>query len=214
MPSSVATCLRDLAVAAAVGLRHVGKARPERIVVRARQRIRSLQVDVVGDQHQAAALELRLMPPAALVNTMDPTPSCRSTRTPYVDLCRRIAFVEMRAPGHHGHVQIAQLSRRRACRHGRRRWMRASPEFPRTEISRARSARRRTRPGRCRARPRCDGRSAGAALDVTLGFLRHSNIPAMQADMKFAIVPAATAFNPSRARSDLRVGASAPMPPI
>ena len=36
----------------------------------------------------------------------------------------------------------------------------------------------------------------------------------MQADMKLAIVPAATAFNPRRARSDLRVGASAPMPPI
>ena len=31
--------------------------------------------------------------------------------------------------------------------------------------------------------------------------------------MKFAIVPAATAFIPSRARSDFREGASAPMPP-
>ena len=31
--------------------------------------------------------------------------------------------------------------------------------------------------------------------------------------MKFAMVPAATAFIPSRARSDLRVGASAPIPP-
>ena len=36
----------------------------------------------------------------------------------------------------------------------------------------------------------------------------------MQADMKFAMVPAATAFSPSRARSDLRLGASAPIPPI
>ena len=32
--------------------------------------------------------------------------------------------------------------------------------------------------------------------------------------MKLAIVPAATARSPSRARSDLRLGASAPMPPI
>ncbi len=31
--------------------------------------------------------------------------------------------------------------------------------------------------------------------------------------MKFAMVPEATAFIPSRARSDLRDGASAPMPP-
>jgi hypothetical protein len=39
-------------------------------------------------------------------------------------------------------------------------------------------------------------------------------MPAMQADMKLAIVPAATALNPSRAKSDLRVGARAPIPPI
>jgi len=43
---------------------------------------------------------------------------------------------------------------------------------------------------------------------------RQRRIPAMQADMKLAIVPAATAFSPRRARSDLRLGASAPMPPI
>src|SRR5262245_53163910 len=41
----------------------------------------------------------------------------------------------------------------------------------------------------------------------------HKNIPAMQAVMKLAMVPAATAFNPNRARSDLRVGARAPNPP-
>src|SRR5262249_55670760 len=42
----------------------------------------------------------------------------------------------------------------------------------------------------------------------------HNSIPAMHADMKFPRVPAAPAFKPSRARSDLRFGASAPMPPI
>ena len=42
----------------------------------------------------------------------------------------------------------------------------------------------------------------------------HNNIPAIQADMKLARVPAATAFMPKRARSDLRLGARAPMPPI
>src|SRR5260370_18713561 len=42
----------------------------------------------------------------------------------------------------------------------------------------------------------------------------YSSMPAMQADIKFAIVPAATALNPSRARSGLRLGASAPIPPI
>ena len=41
-----------------------------------------------------------------------------------------------------------------------------------------------------------------------------TSIPAIQADMKLAMVPAATALRPRRAKSDLRVGASAPMPPI
>ena len=45
-------------------------------------------------------------------------------------------------------------------------------------------------------------------------FNYYNNIPAMQADMKFAMDPAITAFNPKRARSDLRLGASAPIPPI
>src|ERR1700692_894352 len=42
----------------------------------------------------------------------------------------------------------------------------------------------------------------------------YSSMPAMQPALKFAMVPAATAFNPSRARCDLRMGASAPIPPI
>ena len=41
----------------------------------------------------------------------------------------------------------------------------------------------------------------------------HSKTPAMQADMKLAMVPAAIAFIPSLARSDRREGASAPIPP-
>src|SRR5690349_20876676 len=47
-----------------------------------------------------------------------------------------------------------------------------------------------------------------------LGPRAHSRIPAMAADRKLASVPASMARNPSRARSPLRFGASAPMPPI
>ena len=43
---------------------------------------------------------------------------------------------------------------------------------------------------------------------------RHSSIPAIVAERKFASVPASMARKPSRARSPLRSGASAPMPPI
>src|SRR5215472_5824240 len=53
-----------------------------------------------------------------------------------------------------------------------------------------------------------------AASDVPDRLFDHNSIPAMQADMKLAIDPAATARKPNRARSDLRFGASAPMPPI
>src|SRR5881296_2584075 len=43
---------------------------------------------------------------------------------------------------------------------------------------------------------------------------RHNSIPASVADRKFASVPAIMARNPRRARSCLRSGASAPIPPI
>ena len=44
--------------------------------------------------------------------------------------------------------------------------------------------------------------------------LGHSNVPASVAERKFASVPAIMARNPSRARSCLRSGTSAPIPPI
>src|SRR6266853_85198 len=74
-----------------------------------------------------------------------------------------------------------------------------------------------------------DDRHAGTALTQTPGHgvrggtdlrfpgcgrFRHNNIPANVADKKFASVPAIIARNPSFARSCLRLGASAPMPPI
>ena len=54
----------------------------------------------------------------------------------------------------------------------------------------------------------------GACANVTDGVLDHSSIPAMHADMKLAMEPAATAFSPRRARSDFRFGARPPIPPI
>src|SRR3954453_7302021 len=42
----------------------------------------------------------------------------------------------------------------------------------------------------------------------------YRSIPAIQADMKFARVPTIIALNPNLAKSDLRDGASPPMPPI
>ena len=69
-----------------------------------------MQIDVVGDQHQPAALEARLMPPAALVNTMERTPSEPQHAHAESHLRGRIAFVEVGAAGHHGHVERAELA--------------------------------------------------------------------------------------------------------
>src|SRR5436305_3520699 len=44
----------DLAIGARVGVRHVGEAHAEAVVVGADQRIRPLQIDVVFDQNQRA----------------------------------------------------------------------------------------------------------------------------------------------------------------
>ena len=42
----------------------------------------------------------------------------------------------------------------------------------------------------------------------------YKSIPAMEADIKFAMVPASMARSPSRASSPFLLGASAPIPPI
>src|SRR6266704_5009912 len=68
------------------------------------------------------------------------------------------------------------------------------------------------------ARTEAAGHCGGGGAD--LGFPlpgpcdRHNSIPASVADKKFARVPAIIARKPSFARSCLRFGASAPMPPI
>ena len=54
---------------------------------------------------------------------------------------------------------------------------------------------------------RCSSVSAKRAETAAQNHADHNSIPAMHADMKFAMVPAATAFIPSLARSDFRVGA-------
>src|SRR5213592_3909728 len=67
-----------------------------------------------------------------------------------------------------------------------------------------------------------DDRGAWLELAQTLRYdvrrgadpVGHNSIPASVADRKFASVPAIMARNPSRARSCLRSGTSAPIPPI
>ena len=61
MPSSRGHLLGDLAIARAIGFATCrGSAGPSESSFGPDQRIRALQVDVIGDQHQAAALELEV----------------------------------------------------------------------------------------------------------------------------------------------------------
>src|SRR5580698_9823203 len=101
----------------------------------------------------------------------------------------------MRAPGEHDYLRISDAS---------------FDELPRV-------------PRGCRHRP-TGNRRVGSLHNIvervgeraqaaSKHYADHTSIPAMQADMKFAMVPHATSFIPSRARSDLRDGARAPMPP-
>ena len=61
---------------------------------------------------------------------------------------------------------------------------------------------------------RDSGFQLAEAFGDRLGGLHHKRMPASVAERKFASVPAIIARNPRRARSCLRSGASAPMPPI
>src|SRR5215471_2684628 len=119
----------------------------------------------------------------------------------------------MCAAGHHGNVGAAELSDHKLARvthGGRSRPARNSLVWNVNAVRELiRERAEATAEHNANRRPRRD-----VALDVPNRFARHSIIPAMHADMKFAMVPAATARSPSRARSLLRVGASAPMPPI
>ncbi len=203
----------DVAIGLRVGIGHIGKARAQRIVVRAHQRIRALQVDVIADQHQPAALQRQVDAARRVGEHHGPRADGLQHAHSEGHLLHVVAFVQVRPPGHHRHVQLAQLaddqlpgvSHRGGVRPARNIRVRDVLAFSKFVSERAQSAAQHQANG---------GPHVGVALYVSFCFVGHSNIPAMQADMKFAMVPAATARRPSLARSLLRVGASAPMPPI
>ncbi len=103
----------------------------------------------------------------------------------------------MRAPREHHHFHVAQRPRDQLAGVPDRRRRRPSRNI------RVRRLQAILQGVRKRTQPAAEHHSDGV----------HSNIPAMHADMKLAMVPAATAFMPSLATSDFREGASAPIPP-
>ncbi len=84
-------------------MRHVGKAHAEAVVIRPGQRIRSLQVDVVADEHQCALLVVEINPARRIgqddgANSHAPEHARRKS-----NFLRGISFIKMYASLHHGH---------------------------------------------------------------------------------------------------------------
>ncbi len=84
-------------------MRHVGKAHAEAIVIRPGQRVVSLQVDVVADQHQRALL-VGEIDSSRRVGKNDGANS-HTLEDPHGegDLLRRISLIKMDAALHRGH---------------------------------------------------------------------------------------------------------------
>ena len=190
-----------------------GKRGPSESSLRPISGLRSLQVDVIGNQHQRA-LPIRKIDAAGGIGEHH---AVRAQPVQYADavgdLRRRVALVKMSAPGHHCDIQLPQFAKHQLS---------GMPGGGRYRPAGNLGIRNRNRIGefvgegsQSAAEHHREMRFApGNVPDVCHRFVHYNNMPAMQADMKFAMVPAATAFNPMRARSDLRLGASAPMPPI
>jgi hypothetical protein len=102
--------LKVLAEALRIGVAHVGKAVAEALIVRARQRILSLQVDVIA-QHDERALPILGVDASRRVGQYQsanahPSEHTRRKR----NLGRRVAFIKMHASLHYGDRHVARLA--------------------------------------------------------------------------------------------------------
>ena len=177
MHSSAGHVPGDLPELARVGVRHVGEARAEGVVVGTHQRIGPLQVDVVGDQHQPAALERQVDAAGGVGEHHGAHAQGCSTRTGRspapANSLRRGARVRPAQP-----PPGRPACRQSACPRGPRPWSRASRESRRRGYRRARKARRRRLPARCPARLRwpaaapCAPAMCRSAASITAAFPR------------------------------------------
>ena len=161
------------------------------------QRVLPHQVDVIGDQHQLAGMKFGIDGAGGVGEDHAIDAALGQLANAQGDFGAGIAFVIMGAAGEHHHVGFAQAAGDQLA-----------------GVSRGGDGRpsRDIRVRGFKTILKGFGKRAQAAAENNSN-ATHNNIPAMQADMKFAMVPAATAFSPSRATSDLREGASAPIPP-
>src|SRR5579884_802397 len=217
-------CTRQLPQPFTVGMGHVRKARSEAFVVRAHERIGSLQVQMIPDQHQCS---LPVVGPDAAgrvgqhqhPNAQQPQYAHRKHH-----LLQRVSLVVMDTTLQNRDGNSLELSYDKLAAmsyHSGPRKMRDAgvgkphslaklfgkiPQ-PRTEHDR--------QTGNPSDAARNPLRGLPGAFIVALRGARHcKKIPTIEADSRFAIVPASMARTPSRASSSFLLGASAPMPPI
>ncbi len=100
----------ELAIGLPVGLRHVREARAEAIIIRAGQRILSLQIDVVGEHDQCTLLVLPI--DAAGCVGKNHGANVHAVKHPHgeSDFPGGIAFVQVHASLHGGHRHAGGVS--------------------------------------------------------------------------------------------------------
>src|SRR5229473_6424530 len=220
---------------------HVRKARAESFLIGARKRIDALQIDVIADHHQPALHEFPFDAARGVRENYGLHAHAPENAYGKDHFLRRIAFIKMHAPLHPGngnrsHFSDDQLPRMadgrrlRKVRNFRIRNFLGLLEFVR-ERPEARSKHQcDTRPvsrlrknevsSFTRALKLADRRTPGRRCNRFWGpglrglFCAHERIPTMDADIKFAMVPASMARMPNFASWVRCSGASAPMPPI
>src|SRR3989440_1833542 len=209
---------------AVIGIAHVGKALLP-LLERALQRVPEHEVDVVSDEHQRGRPESEADPPRGVGDDQgadaEPGEHARRQRRQL----GRVALIEMKAAAldQYRHAleragdELSLVARSGGLGKARNCGLRNADcglnrigHRSQTRPQDDRDARlERAEPARDGVSGRTDGTAPGSLLPVV-----HNSIPASVPDRKLASVPAIMARKPRRARSCLRSGTSAPIPPI
>ena len=216
---SLAFLQRHFLVRLPVHLRHVRKTQAETLVIGSDQRIGALKVDVVLDDDQASLLELAIDSACRVGNQRGANSHARHHAHRKNHFALRVALIKMHAPLHGCNGDISHFADHHAPRVSDGRRARKVRDFfvvdargvrefigERTEAAAEHQADARTQL-RLRQNKFCG--AVGAQKILTWfcfcrpGCAHFRNIPTIEADIRFAIVPASIARMPNLASCDL-----------
>ena len=209
---------RRLLVRLPVHLRQVGKAHAEAVFVRADQGIDALQIDMVAQNDQASLLEIAIDSARGIGEEHRANSHSRHHAHRKNHLLRRVAFIEMHAALHHRHRRVRHFADHHAPRVADRGGPRKIRDFL---VVNARGAREFIRKrAQSAAEHQADARAKlGFRQDEFRGALgaqkflawfglcrsgcaHFRKIPTIEADIRFAMVPASMARMPNFASCD------------